>query len=47
MNVTWITQAGLVFENERLTVMVDPYLSNSVAVAVYEVLRQYDFEAHL
>ena len=31
MNVTWITQAGLVFENERLTVMVDPYLSNSVA----------------
>ena len=31
MNVTWITQAGLVFENERITVMVDPYLSNSVA----------------
>jgi len=31
MNVTRITQAGLVFESERLTVMVDPYLSNSVA----------------
>ena len=31
MNVTWITQAGLVFENEKMTVMVDPYLSNSVA----------------
>ena len=31
MNVTWITQAGLVFENDRMTVMVDPYLSNSVA----------------
>lgn len=31
MNVTWITQAGLVLENERLTIMVDPYLSNSVA----------------
>lgn len=31
MNVTWITQAGLIFENERLTIMVDPYLSNSVA----------------
>ena len=30
MNVTWITQAGLVFENEKMTVMVDPYLSNSV-----------------
>ena len=31
MYVTWITQAGLVFETERMTVMVDPYLSNSVA----------------
>ena len=31
MNVTWITQAGLVFENGKMTVMVDPYLSNSVA----------------
>ncbi|MBQ9070109.1 MAG: MBL fold metallo-hydrolase [Clostridia bacterium] len=31
MNVTWITQAGLVFENGKITVMVDPYLSNSVA----------------
>lgn len=31
MNVTWITQAGLVFDNGRITVMVDPYLSNSVA----------------
>ena len=30
MFVTWITQAGLIFENERITVMVDPYLSNSV-----------------
>ena len=30
MNVTWITQAGLVFETDKLTIMVDPYLSNSV-----------------
>jgi L-ascorbate metabolism protein UlaG (beta-lactamase superfamily) len=30
MNVTWITQAGLVLESEKITVMVDPYLSNSV-----------------
>ena len=30
MNVTWITQGGLVFENEKTTVMVDPYLSDSV-----------------
>ena len=31
MNVTWITQAGLVFETEKITIMVDPYLSDSVA----------------
>lgn len=31
MFVRWITQAGLVFESERATVMVDPYLSDSVA----------------
>ena len=31
MNVTWLTQAGLLFENDKIKVMVDPYLSNSVA----------------
>ncbi|MBR2968268.1 MAG: MBL fold metallo-hydrolase [Clostridia bacterium] len=31
MNVTWLTQGGLLFENGKITVMVDPYLSNSVA----------------
>ena len=31
MKVTWLTQAGLLFENENITVMVDPYFSNSVA----------------
>lgn len=30
MYVTWITQAGLIFENDKITVMIDPYLSNSV-----------------
>ena len=30
MKVTWLTQAGLLFENERISIMVDPYLSNSV-----------------
>lgn len=29
MRVTWLTQSGLLFENERLTVLVDPYLSDS------------------
>ncbi len=31
MYITWLTQAGLLFENDKIKVMVDPYLSNSVA----------------
>lgn len=30
MKVTWLGQAGLLFENEKLKIMVDPYLSDSV-----------------
>jgi L-ascorbate metabolism protein UlaG (beta-lactamase superfamily) len=30
MQVTWLTQAGLLFEKNGKTVMIDPYLSNSV-----------------
>lgn len=30
MKVTWLTQAGLLFKTERMTIMVDPYLSNSL-----------------
>ena len=30
MKVTWLTQAGLYFENGRIKILVDPYLSNSV-----------------
>ena len=30
MKVTWLTQAGLLFRAEGLTIMVDPYLSDSV-----------------
>ena len=30
MKVTWLTQAGLLFENGNATVMVDPYLSDAV-----------------
>ena len=30
MKVTWLTQAGLLFRTEELTIMVDPYLSDSV-----------------
>ena len=30
MKVTWLTQAGLFFENDKIKILVDPYLSNSV-----------------
>ena len=30
MKVTWLTQAGLYFENSKIKILVDPYLSNSV-----------------
>ena len=30
MKITWLTQAGLLFENGNIKVMVDPYFSNSV-----------------
>ena len=30
MKVTWLTQAGLLFENDGLTILVDPYLSDSL-----------------
>ena len=30
MKVTWLTQAGLLLENSKIKIMVDPYLSNSV-----------------
>ena len=30
MKITWLGQAGLLFEREGLTLMIDPYLSNSV-----------------
>ena len=28
--VTWLGQAGLLFENDEIKIMIDPYLSNSV-----------------
>ena len=31
MKVTWLGQAGLLFENENLKIMVDPYLSDSLS----------------
>ena len=30
MKITWLGQAGLLFETQDLTIIIDPYLSNSV-----------------
>ena len=30
MKVTWLTQSGLLFENKRMKILVDPYLSDSL-----------------
>ena len=30
MKVTWLTQAGLLFENSKIKIMVDPYLTDSL-----------------
>ena len=40
MKVTWLTQAGLLFENGNITVMVDPYFSDSVGAVNPEKHRR-------
>ncbi len=40
MKVTWLTQAGLLFENGNVTIMVDPYFSDSVAKIYPEKTRR-------
>jgi L-ascorbate metabolism protein UlaG (beta-lactamase superfamily) len=30
MKVTWLSQAGLLFENDKIKILVDPYLSDSI-----------------
>ena len=32
MKITWLGQAGLLFETEHHTVLIDPYLSDSVGM---------------
>ena len=44
MKLTWLTQAGLLFENESVTVMVDPYFSDSVGARSPEKHRRIPFD---
>ena len=40
MRVTWLTQAGLLFENDKITILVDPYLTDSVGEMREECRRR-------
>ena len=40
MKVTWLTQAGLLFENSKIKIMVDPYLSDALGKKCAEKARR-------
>ena len=40
MKVTWLTQAGLLFENDKIKILVDPYLSDTIGEAEPEKKRR-------
>ena len=40
MYVTWLTHSGLLFKNDRLTVLVDPYLSDSLGEKCEKMKRR-------
>lgn len=44
MKATWIGQAGLIFESGSTTVLIDPYLSNSVAATDPSKSRRVDVD---
>ncbi len=41
MNVTWLGQAGLLLKSGGMTVMIDPYLSDSVAAVEMKNTRRF------
>ena len=46
MNITWLGQAGLLFQSETATVMIDPYLSNSVKKVQPQNNRRVPIDEH-
>ena len=42
MRMTWLGQGGLLFKNDKITVMVDPYLSDSMGRQDPDKKRRYD-----
>ena len=44
MKITWLTQAGLLFENGNASIMVDPYFSDSVGAIDPEKHRRVEVD---
>ena len=44
MKVTWIGQAGFLFENENIKIIIDPYLSDSCYKVNPRLKRNYSVE---
>ena len=40
MEITWLGQAGFLFQSDGLKIIIDPYLSDSVAMIVPENKRR-------
>jgi len=47
MKITWLGQAGLLFDNGKVKIMVDPYLSNSVEKAEPKIFRRVPVKEEL
>ena len=47
MKVTWIGQAGLLFDNGKIKIMIDPYLSDSVAKVAPKNFRRIPVDESL
>ncbi len=47
MKITWIGQAGLLFDNGKVKIMVDPYLSNSVEKVAPQSFRRVPVDENL
>ncbi len=44
MQITWLGQAGLLFETDQTSIIIDPYLSNSVATVQPQNYRRIPVE---
>ena len=45
MEIIWLGQAGFLFQSEGLKIIVDPYLSDSVAMIVPEIFKKIELNS--